>query len=123
MFLQDMTIEDSWSDDRREYLAKPTVARWENCREQGYIVSLATNVRQLNIAFFEHRNSDSICAVMWEQSSMNSITIENARFGDVYKDKFDVSHKVGYGRVLEMANWINEQFCVFWNQCSPVLNN
>ena len=90
----------------------PDVARWENCREQGYILSYATPdfSKQLNIAFFEHRNSDSICCIRWEQQSMNSITIETADFGDVYKDKYDVSESFGYGEILKAARYIVNEF-------------
>lgn len=89
---------------------KAHVARWENCREQGYVVSLylfgVGEGKQLNIAFFEHRNSDSICAVKWEQRSINSLTIDTAEFVGVYKDKWDVSHEVPYGEAYKMADWI-----------------
>jgi len=109
-------IEVSWDDKYHDYRAKPKVARWENCREQGYIVSMNSRNynKQLNVAFFEHRNSDSICAIRWEQSSMNSITIETAKFGDAYKDKYDTSFSVEYGKALEMARWIEGQLVEFW---------
>lgn len=114
-FIQRMTIEESWNDDTKQYDAKAKVARWENCREQGYVISLWNkNSDQLNIAFFEHRNTDSICAVKWQQNSINSPTIGTAKFNGIYKDKWDLSHSVGYGEVLEMANWIEEQFTEFW---------
>jgi len=88
-------------------MAQPEVARWENCREQGYVISMKNeNGDQINIAFFEHRNTDSICAVEWKQNTTNAPTIDTAVFGNVYKDKFDVSHRVGYGQISEMANWI-----------------
>lgn len=121
MFLQrNSNIESSWNNKYKCYDAEIKVARWENCREQGYIVSLCSQKfgggKQLNIAFFEHRNSDSICAVKWEQNSMNTITIDNAVFGDVYKDKYDTSHSVGYGKAYEMAEWITEQLTEFWNK-------
>ena len=112
-----MTIEDSWNDEYKRYEATPTIARWENCREQGYIVSMRSldYSRQLHIAFFEHRNSDSICAVKWEQTSLNTLTIDTAIFGDeVYKDKYDVSKSVTWGQVKEMADWIIAQFEHFW---------
>lgn len=120
MFLQNFSnIEESWNDERKKYDAEILVARWENCREQGYVVSLVNKKReQLNIAFFEHRNSDSICAVKWQQESMNALTIDNAKFGNVYKDKFDTSHSVGHGRVYEMSEWIIEQFREHWVKCS-----
>ena len=108
-------IEESWSDEFKRYMAEPSIARWENCREQGYVVSMRSeNHKQINIAFFEHRNSDSICAVMWGQNSTNSPTIETAVFGNTYKDKYDVSHDVRYGEALEMSDWIFEQLTAFW---------
>lgn len=119
MFLQSYAnIEESWNDEYRRYDAEIKVGRWENCREQGYIVSLVNSKRvQLNIAFFEHRNSDQISAIKWEQLSLNTITIDTAVFGDVYKDKYDTSHEVSYGQVSEMAYWIKEELSEFWNEC------
>tara|TARA_R110002012_G_scaffold90697_1_gene221622 strand:- start:441 stop:866 length:426 start_codon:yes stop_codon:yes gene_type:complete len=116
MFLQrDADIEESWNDEWKRYDAEIQVARWENCREQGYVVSLRNKKReQLNIAFFEHRNSDSICAVKWQQESINTLNIDNAKFGDVYKDKYDTSHSVDYGKAYEMAEWIIEQLRKHW---------
>ena len=116
MFLQPFDIEESWDKERKEYLAEPTVARWENCREQGYVVSMRSQDmrKQLNIAFFEHRNSDSICAVKWEQVTINAPTIDTANFGNVYKDKYDTSFDVGYGEVSKMADLIRKELTEFW---------
>ena len=108
-------IESSWNDELRKYEANPEVARWENCREQGYIISLLNKKgKQLNIAFFEHRNIDSIHALKWEQWSINSLTIDTADFGDVYKDKYDTSFSVSYGEITKMADWIVEQLNQYW---------
>jgi len=110
-------IEESWNDKSKRYTAEIKVARWENCREQGYILSLSSESyeKQLNIAFFEHRNSDNICGIKWEQRSLNSLNIDTMNTeGTVYKDKYDVSHSVGYDKHYEMAEWIMEQFHVFW---------
>ena len=108
-------IEESWNADFKCYDAKPKVSRWENCREQGYVVSLvAKNRKQLNIAFFEHRNSDTICAIKWEQYSINSLTIDNAKFDGIYKGKYDVSHKEPYGNVFQMSDWIWKELENFW---------
>jgi hypothetical protein len=118
-FLQrDCDIEESWNERHGKYDNVINIARWENCREQGYIVSMvsADYKSQLNIAFFEHRNSDEICAVKWEQTSMNTITIDTAEFGDVYKDKYDVSKSVSWGEVKKMADWIKQQFTIFWRK-------
>lgn len=122
-FLQDMTVEESWNKELHKYDAEVNVARWENCREQGYVVMLSrSDGKNLNIAFFEHRNSDSICAIKWEQPAFpNSPTIDTADFkGTCYKDKWDVSHTVEPGQAAEMAEWIEEQLCAFWNQGAAV---
>jgi len=108
-------IEESWNG--KEYAAKVIVARWSNCREQGYVCSMrapAHSANQLNIAFFEHRNSDNICAVKWEQSTINPPDIDTAEFGSIYKDKWDVSHTVKHGEALKMADWIMKQFTQYW---------
>lgn len=122
MILQAFSIEDSWSAEHNEYLAVPKVSRWENCREQGYVICL-TSInfkRQLNIAFFEHRNSDSIHAVMWEQSTINSPSIDTADFGGIYKDKYDTSYSVGYCEIKNMADWIEKQLSDFWEATSLI---
>lgn len=113
--LQGFSIEESWNSERREYEAQPYVARWENCREQGYVVSLRALGEQLHIAFFEHRNSDSICAIRWKQVYINSPTIDTAEFaGQCYKDKWDVSKEVRPGNITDMADWIGGEFESFW---------
>lgn len=122
--LKHFEIESSWNSELRRYEANIKVARWENCREQGYVLMLKSNdytkLRQLNIAFFEHRNSDDICAVKWEQVTLNTPTIETAKFGDVYKDKYDVSHSVNYKGHYEMMEWIRQQFEEFWEDVTTV---
>ena len=119
-FVRRGEVECSYNKEERIYEAEPKVSRWENCREQGYVISLRSKdyQRQLNIIFFEHRNSDSICAVKWEQTTLNSPTIDTAQFGDVYKDKYDTSFSVGYGEILKMANWIGEELENFWKETS-----
>ncbi len=108
-------VDDSYCQTRRKIEAEPKVARWENCREQGYVIFLRSKrFEQINIAFFEHRNSDQIHAVMWEQVTTNSPNIQTAEFKDVYKDKYDTSFCVDYLEVDKMANWINEQLNAFW---------
>jgi hypothetical protein len=117
-FLGDFEIEASWNDIHSEYEANIRTGRWENCREQGYVLSLLNKDRvQLNIAFFGHRNSDSIHAVKWEQNTLNSPNIDNAKFGGVYKDKFDTSFNVRYGEIRKMAEWIEDELEKHWNDC------
>ena len=111
-------IEESWDDKYKEYKAKPKIARWGNCREQGYIISMrsADYNQQINITFFEHRNTDNICAVIWKQRSINPLTIDNAKFGNIYKTKYDTSFEVGYYEAFKMAEWITKQLINFWKQ-------
>ena len=112
-----------WDSERKQYLAEPKVARWENCREQGYVVSIRSQdySRQFNVIFFEHRNSDSICAVKWEQCSTNSPTINTADFGKTYKNKYDVSFEVGYGEVVKMSDWIWSELTNFWRHTKTAI--
>lgn len=113
-------IEDSYDAEMCRYTAEPQIERWHNCREQGYIISLrsADFKRQINIAFFEHRNSDHIDAVKWEQVSLSNapLNIDTAFFGDVYQSKWDTSFQVPFGAAAEMAEWIYEQLVAFWRE-------
>ena len=114
--LQGYNIEESWNKKSYRYDAEIKIARWENCREQGYVVSLRNkDWKQLNIAFFEHRNSDSIHAVKWVQNTLNSPNIDIAEFGDVYETKYDTSYDVRYGEITKMVNWIFDELTGFWN--------
>ena len=117
-------IESSWDKENKVYQAHPVISRWNNCREQGYVVSLVSsdNKRQLNIIFFEHRNSDAICAVKWEQKSFNNMNIDIADFGNNYKDKFDTSHDVDYGECSQMAKWVYDQLEEFWKLTQSEIN-
>jgi len=111
-------IEESWNDEFKCYDADIEVARWENCREQGYILSLRSpkyGQNQLNIAFFEHRNTDSICAIKWHQWSLNSLNIDTAEFGEeCYSNKWETSYDVSYGEAYKMADWIRDQLINHW---------
>lgn len=111
-------IEPSYNGDG--YSAFPYIAEWYNGREHGYVVYLRNQdyTKQINIAFFEHRNSDSIHAVKWLQhTGINPPTIDSAEFGDVYKNKFDTSYAVDYGQPADMAHWIYDELESFWIEC------
>jgi len=116
MVQQSPDIEESWNKRISDYDARIEIGRWENCREQGYILSLRDEkYNQLNIAFFEHRNSDDIHAIKWVQHSTNTISIDNAVFPDgIYSTKYDTSFVVGYGEIVKMADWISEQLQQHW---------
>ena len=114
-------IEESWSKEFSRYEADIQVARWENCREQGYVLMLRNKnfSKQLNIAIFEHRNTDSICAIKWHELTMNSPTIATANFNDeVYSDKYDTTFDVPFGQASTMGSWLVEEFTDFWKENS-----
>ncbi len=108
-------IEGSWSDDYKRYTAEPKISRWENCREQGYVVWMrsARHDRQINIAFYEHRNSDEIVALKWEQFTMNAPNIDGLPDG-VFKSKYDTQHSESFGNAMQMADWVLEELTEFW---------
>lgn len=113
-------IENSWNDTFKRYDAEPNVARFQNCREQGYVISLQSKNydRQINIVFYEHRNSDNICALKWEQRTLNSPTLADlVEFGN-FKDKYDTTFEVAYDEHYKMAKWIIEQLYRFWDETS-----
>ena len=113
-------IDEAWKDDAYDYTA--TITDWYNCREHGFVITMyhrgwtaKCGPNQLNIAFFEHRNTDGICAIKWVQGlSIDPPTIDTADFGDTYKDKYDISHGVNYGQAEEMAEWIIQQMTAYY---------
>jgi hypothetical protein len=112
-------IECSWSKENKRYMSEPEVNRWHNCREQGYVISMRTpNSKQINIAFFEHRNSDAICALVFEAFTLNPPTLSDIP-ENVYKDKWVTTHNVGYGKAAQMADLIIKQLSTFWSENSP----
>lgn len=115
-----MLIQGLLDEDCDSYT---TVARWENCREQGYVISASNKSykNHLNICFFVHRNSDGLCSVKWFQRTINSPTIDTAKFigignKPVYKDKFDTSHESRYLECVDMAKWIVKELTQFINE-------
>jgi hypothetical protein len=117
-------LESSWSKEFG-YEARIDVARWENCREQGYILSCRAqdwDKGQLHIAFFEHRNSDEICAIKWNAVHLNTPTINDVP-EDAYPDKWTHAHTVGYGKVNDMARWLYEEFEEFWEEGKRTVDN
>ena len=63
-------LDVSWVEynGHGSFSAELSIAEWDNGRERGYIVSCRQSgvPRQMNIAFFEHRNTDSINAISFE---------------------------------------------------------
>lgn len=118
--LRNFQIESSWVADRKEYAAEINVNPWYNGRETGYVFSVRhpKTFDNLNIAVYEHRNTDQICAVKWEQPpTLNPIcTVEHAKFPTgVFVDKWNVDKSVTHGQILEMVTWIQTELTSYWN--------
>lgn len=111
-------LECSWSKETSRYLARPEVNPWFNGRERGYVVTLRSDdySRQLHIAFFEHRNSDSICAVMFEAAGLiNPPTINDIpKSHPYYESKWEYDFSVSVGKFIEMSDWIIDKLEDFW---------
>jgi hypothetical protein len=92
-------------------------ATWYNGRERGLVFTMShrhASSACLNIAVFEHRNHDGICAVAWEDTrGVNPPTLEDIPEG-TYTNKFDTSHEVGYLEIGAMLEWMVEQFSSFY---------
>lgn len=90
---------------------------WYNGREQGVLFSFGAHTGPvLRIAVFEHRNSDSLCALMWRDDTwgMNPPTIESHQKKAYPTDnKWDVAKSVEWGKIGEMVHWILDQFDEF----------
>ena len=86
------------------YEATISVGRFDNCREQGYVVSVRYKGQQRNYAFYEHRNFDSICVVKFDQQTKDTPTLEDVC--DKMKDKYDYTISFKYGQILECGEWI-----------------
>ena len=110
-------IEPSWDNGR--YCAEVNAAPWYNGRERGVVFYMRSEnyKHQLNIAVYEHRNSDAICAVRWVGSTFNPPTLTDIPEG-TYQNKWDTSKDFSYGQSHEMAHWLYEEFCDFWKEHS-----
>lgn len=87
------------------------VTRYDNCREQGYIFYMRVKDKQLNVAVYEHRNSDNICVVMCEKVTLNAPLSED--IWSAMKDKYDTFANFDCGEILDCGNTILELFQEF----------
>lgn len=63
VLLEALSNEEISAPDNVWITTKP----YGNCREQGFVVSISKGFDKItNVAFFEHRNSDALCALRWE---------------------------------------------------------
>ena len=102
--------------------------RYDNCREQGYIVSLwvVGLDKSIHYAFYEHRNSDSICIVRFEKPVDPDEGFENPIAKDVWDnmdDKWDYDMSFGYGNIIEASDWIIDDMYKTLSKLFPKKDN
>lgn len=83
------------------------VTRYENCREQGYIFYASKGGKQMNVAVYEHRNSDTLCIVAFECSPHLPSREE---VWENMNDKWDVTKSFNGGEIKECAECILDIF-------------
>lgn len=76
------------------------VGRFENCREQGYVLMVTFKGKRRNYAFFEHRNSDELVVFISDKLTINTPSIEEI-YGD--RGKFDHDMCFKRGQIVECA--------------------
>ena len=86
------------------------IGRFENFREQGYVLMVTFKGKRRNYAFFEHRNSDELVVFISDKNSLNTPSI-----ADIYGDrgKYDYDMCFEYGQIVECAESIIENIKSF----------
>lgn len=76
------------------------VGRFENCREQGYVLMVTFNGKRRNYAFFQHRNTDELVVFISDKLTINTPSIE-----DIYGERGKFDHDMCFerGQIVECA--------------------
>lgn len=98
-------IDKTWNKEFRRYDARVEVGRYENCREQGYIVSVFYKGEQRNYCFYEHRNTDQICVVVFDALTINTPTNDNVCEA-MSDNKWNYTQAFDCGQILECGGYI-----------------
>lgn len=82
-----------------------------NCREMGFVVQLhRPKGKPINWAFFEHRNSDSLCCLKWEGTTPVDGSVPVSCVPEsVYPDKYAITKSWSYLAIGEAAMWLGEE--------------
>lgn len=108
------------------YEAQPEVNPWFNGRERGYVISLRSPDfrEQINIAFYEHRNSDSVCAIKFEGTNINPPTINDIpKTHPFYESQWNYDFSVAVGEHMKMAFWIVDNLNGWWEDKTEKYQN
>lgn len=84
---------------------------YSNCRECGFVIATRNQAgKHMFMAFFEHRNSDSLCCVRW----IGTPNITGGYTPDdipesAYPSKWDVTKSWPYMGIQEAIEWATDQ--------------
>jgi hypothetical protein len=111
-------LDASWNSDKGRYEAEPRVAPWYNGRERGIVVYMTDRQykEQINIAIYEHRNSDNICALVWIQNTGINPPCLATLPEMVLETKWDVDETWSYRDAVDAADWVVEKLNDFWKE-------
>lgn len=99
-------LDPTWDKERCYHKGRMTIGRLENCREQGYVVSIRFNGNQRNYAFYEHRNSDRVHILINDETTIDTPSLDMMWEGR--EDKYDTDKAFDYGEWYECAMWIGK---------------
>lgn len=88
------------------YNAQITVGRYENGREQGYVVCLEFNGKCTYYCIYEHRNSDDIII---DKSDYQSYSINTPQVDTLFSEnhsKYDYTIGFPCGSIIDAGKWI-----------------
>lgn len=115
-------IESSWDDGRKDYRAEPLVNEWYNGREREYVIhmrdaSMGLGNNQINIAFYEHRSSDSIAVLVFEAFTFNPPILLDVPKDHPFQESSSAGSKFfSYGHAEEAAQFIVDTLTEFWDK-------
>lgn len=118
-YIEKRDIKDIYSPYNRPQIM---VGRYENCREQGYVLTLMSSQcgKQIaHYAIYEHRNSDNICVNKFHGVFTDTPDCEAVWSGKA--SKYDYDQAFSYNEVWEAYGWLEEsmqadlaEFCQEW---------
>lgn len=122
-YLREKELPFSWNNKKEKEECEARIFLWHNGCEQGYCISFGKEHRfsnVLNLAFFEHRNSDNICILRWESDRpfFNYPLEEKDIFEKAYHggDKYNVYKFFEYGKAAEVADFIMKEIEDWWKK-------
>lgn len=98
--------EGSWNPLTKEYEAEVWVGRYENGREQGYVVSVMYRWRkQITFAFYEHQNADRL-NVRHYNGTFGTDTPSGRYLAERYGSKSNFDKDFKCGEIKECGEYI-----------------